>query len=218
MIFARFVGVTGEGTFIEGKVYLARPEIDDVGTVNFDFLEIVDEDGETIREDPEDERFDYPDEVYAVVVKSFGEFEIGEVVTVDDAKMNGDAMLHVGGVGFVQESSLVILDATIVKPRCYVMEESTGKWLPIRRVDESMGILVEGSDGVRSLSEFRFAVSHGDVCVNPLVKCVDDCGEQDLEIGSLYQLVSTDTERGTVVVAVKGKEREYLADRFDKEI
>jgi len=216
MVFARFIGVVGSGVFVRGKVYLASSEVDDTGAVDLDILEIQDEEGEVIRENPENERFEYPDEVYAVVTTPFGEFGEGEVVVVDDAKANGEVMLGVAGVGYVKANQLALLDGTVLKPGTLVEDGVSGRCLKITRVDES-GWFSAGDDRLRSPSEFRFFVSDGEILLACRLKCVDAHGEPYLTRGNLYRIVMTDRERDiTVVVNDNDAEQEFLSDRFEK--
>jgi hypothetical protein len=216
MVFARFIGASGAGLFVRGKVYLASSELGS-GAVDFQILEITDENGETIREDPDDERFEYPGEVYAAVVVPFGEFDEGEVVVVNDAKANGDIMLNVSGVGFVKENQLAILDGTVLRPGTLVEDEISGRYLKITKVDESGWLSVGGDGSLRSPSEFRFFVSDGEILLACRMRCVDDSGEPDLTQGALYRVTMADRARSIIVVINDvDKEKEYLEERFAK--
>ena len=214
MIFARYTGKSDNLT--RGRVYLARPEIDDGETVGLDLLTIKDDKDQQVKIHPDDEGWEYLEEVYAVVVKDNcdEDWEAGEVVVISDAVDDGsaDPLLRVKGVGLYRGSNFVLLDRTNVYPGLVVMESYTGRWVTIRRVDECLWFMANGCEFYRSPEEFRFAVSGNDILTEPLVKCVDAAGESLTE-GHLYRLIKT----GSDFVVLKDDceaEREFMASRF----
>lgn len=215
MIFARYTGKRDNLT--KGRVYLARPEINNGETVGLDILTVTDDDDKPVQIHPEDEDFEYLEEVYAVVVKENcdEDWEYGEVVVICDAVSDGeeDPLLRVKGVGLYRSSNFVLLDRTNVYPGLTVMDASTGRWVIVRRVDECLWFMANGSKIYRSPEEFRFAVSGHDILTEPLVKCIDDSGSLGLTKGHLYRLVRS----GEDIVEVEddmGESREFLASRF----
>jgi hypothetical protein len=211
MIFARFVGpVKSEEALTEGRLYVSRPEVDEPGTVGFDYIEVTGDNGESIRENPDDERFEYLEEVYAVVANPFDEFVAGEVVVVDGAP--DIEYLHVQGIGNRKASDLILLDRTNLYPGVLVGDGTTGRWLKVKKVDECLWVTAGVNGPYRSPCEFRFAVSDGSL-VEPLTKCVDEEGEPGLTKGHFYPLVSSSDDLVTVVND-DGAESSYMASRF----
>jgi len=213
MIFARYKGASKELT--EGKVYVARPEMDEKSMVGFGFLNATDDAGKPIRIDPNSEQWEFLSEVYAVVVRPFEGFVGGEVVVVDDADINGSCLYNIKGLGYRSASGLILLDRTNVFPGMMVMEKTTGCWKKIRTVDEGLGVSVDGSDGRRSPDDFRFAVADGDVLMEPVVTCVDTTGLADLTEGRYYVLTKTDPDGRYVMLADdSGSVGEFMPERF----
>jgi len=83
MIFARYKGNGKQ--FTPGKVYLATPEMNDAEMVGFKFLMIDSDSGPAIRVTPEDDSFEYLEEIYAVAVRPVEDLDPGEVVVINDA-------------------------------------------------------------------------------------------------------------------------------------
>jgi len=214
MLFARYKGSSDD--FVDGKVYLAKPEVNGAETVGFGFIEVVNEDGHRLRVNPEGDSFEYLGEVYAVVTKPFEELEAGEVIVLDGATDDG-ALLNVKGIGYRQASNLIILDRSNVFPGVVVMDLSTGKWLPVSRVDECLWLTVLGSRGNMSPCEFRFAVADGDILTEPIVKCTDSAGEPGLTSGNNYILTRTLPDDLLVIRNDDGEEKSYFAGRFHKD-
>jgi hypothetical protein len=214
MIFARYKG-RGQD-FTTGKVYLATPEMNESSTVNFGFLLIDSDPGPAIRVSPEDESFEYLEEVYAVVLKPVSEMEPGEVTVLDSA--TNDGLANIQGIGLFLMSNFIILDRTNIFPGLVVMD-TDGTWKPVRRVNERLGMMIEGSTRYRDPTEFRFAASGDDLLTEPVVKCVMADGFQDLTAGKFYRLVQTKAKEETVTVHDdSGKVREFMADRFEMNI
>jgi hypothetical protein len=234
MIFARYMGT--DKAFTVGKVYIAQPEFDSSDTVSFGFIEVIDDAGHEVRVEKRTEAitqkdvwdFEFLGEVYAVVVKPFQEdLQVGQVVVIDDASFfNGDKkdggkwskiVYEIKGVGFWSSDGLVLLDRTNVFPGLSVKEESTGRWLKIKSVDECLWVVVDdGSTNRRSPEEFRFAVDHdGDIQVEPIVECIDP--GRNLTKGKRYYILSEEGEgykRMFKIVNDFGVVEPYFSERF----
>ena len=111
MIFARYRGPTGDGNFTKGKTYLARPQMDGTDTVDLGQLHVVDDDGDRINIDPDNGRFDYFDEVYAVMLTEVRSYPLGNVVVADEISRDGE-FFRVRDIGYLKQSILEILDET----------------------------------------------------------------------------------------------------------
>jgi len=212
MIFCRYAGVGKEFTL--GKVYPARPEMNGTSTVGFDFVEVINDDGDTIRERPEDGNWEFLDEVYAVVVEPVREREVGEVVIVSD--MSADAtMFFIKGSGLFRRDSLALLDKTNVFLGMIVMDVSTGFWVPVRRTDECLWVMVSEGSVMRSPEEFRFAVAESDheIITEPIARCVDVTGYPNLILNNLYR-VQRIWEEIWVVIDDEGLPVDCDAGRF----
>jgi len=215
MIFARFKGpATPEFAFTPGKLYFARPEMDGAETVGFDFIEVPNDAGSTTRIDPEQDLFEFFDEVYAVVVHPFEEMEAGDVTVLDGID---DGMMNVQGFGLRNAKDLAVLDRTNLFPGVSVLDQASGLWEKVKRVDECMWMLVDDQTRMRSPAEFRFAVADGNVLVEPLVKCVSAAGEPGLTEGKLYYLKRTEKDGFIVVMNDEGDEIAYAPDRFERD-
>ena len=215
MIFARYKGQDKNKQFIIGKVYFGSPEIDESDVVSMDFVTIRDESGKPVRVVPCEERFDFFDEVYAVALSPFDEFQAGDVVILDGGEINGETFVRIKGQGLRKASGVAVLDRTNVYPGIVVQDVSTGIWEPVMRVDECLWMVVKGQDMIRAPTEFRFAVSHdGELMSVPLVKCIDDTGVHSLTKGTIYNLKEIDTYGNFHVKNDEGSVESYLPSRF----
>jgi hypothetical protein len=212
MIFARYTGASSEGLTV-GKVYLAQPEVNGAELVGFESLEIIDDSGGRLRVNPNDEQFEYLDEVYAVIVKPLEDLDIGDVVILDGATEDGQ-MYHLKGTGYCKASYFVILDRTNVFPGLNVLDNLSGRWVKVRRVDECLWVVVSDKDETRSLSEFSFAVAEGDILTEPIVRCISADGEPALTEGNLYILRGRNADGLLIVEDDDGDETAFMASRF----
>ena len=192
--------------------------------VGFGFLTIDNDEGQSVRIPQGDNSFEYLEEVYAVVLLSVEDVEPGEVVVVNDAVKDAKVippepqkyLLRVKGVGLYQAANFILLDRTNVFPGL-VVQDTDGTWQPVRRVDECLWVMVEGSDVYRSPEEFHFAVSGSDILTEPIVKCIMADGLTNLTVGKCYRLKRT-RENGTVDVSDdSGDVREFMSSRFKME-
>jgi len=215
MIFVRYKGPETHGADLTpGKVYVARPEMDGAETVGFGFIEVTDDAGKPVRYDPEGDLFEFFDEVYAVVLHPFEEMEVGDVTVLDGID---EGMLNVKGFGLRNSKDLAVLDRTNLFPGVSVLDQASGLWEKVKRVDECMWMLVDDQDRLRSPTEFRFAVGEGSILREPLVRCIEDTGEAALTKGKLYYLKRTEKDGLIVVTNEEGKETAYSPDRFEME-
>jgi hypothetical protein len=215
MIFARYNG-TGVGeNFIPGKTYFGTPEMENADVVNMGFVNIRDEKNQNVRVIPSEERFEFFDEVYAVALEPFDEFQPGDVVTLDGGQMNGEIYISVKGQGYRKASTVAVLDRTNVYPGIVVLDVSLGLWSPVMRVDECLWMVLKSQSTLRSPPEFRFPVSHdGELMSVPMVMCIDDTGSDNLTKGKIYHL---DSENGIGQVYLEddtGKCDWFLSSRF----
>ena len=212
MIFARYNGAPSD-SFTGGKVYLAKPEVDGAEMVGLGFLEVTDDAGHIVRVNPDQEQFEYFEEVYAVVVQPFEDLDAGEVVTLDGADENG-RMYNLKGVGYRSAAYFVVLDRTNVFPGLNLLDGVSGRWVRVRQVDECLWVVVGESKKSRSPSEFTFAVANGDILAEPIVRCISDDGEPELTKGKLYVLRGQDKQGMVIVGDDSGTEKAYMPSRF----
>jgi hypothetical protein len=222
MIFARYNGTRDDLT--NGRVYLAKPTIDDGTTVGLDVLSIDSDPGPVVEIHPGNDNFEYLEEVYAVLVRPMEDWGPGEVVVITDAVEDSKSnlfepqghLVRVKGMGLYRASNFVLLDRTNIFPGLVVMDASTGRWVTVRRVDECLWFMANGSKIYRSPEEFKFSVSGGDILTEPLVKCVDASGELHLTEGNLYRL--RESHEDTVTLVDDNKQtREFKDSRFHSE-
>lgn len=215
MIFARYRGPCSEGTFTEGRTYLARPHLEEGEVEDLERIRITDDNGYRVTIDPEDGRFDYFEEVYAVVLTEVRQRPPGSVVVADDIS-DDEKFLHASEIGYLKRELLEILDETTLAPGTWVMDLSTGIWTKVERVNEKMWIMPDGFEEMRSPGEFQFAVSDGCLAVEPLVCCTDDEGVEGLTKGFLYRLTMTGNDGLVNVVNDEGHNMTYSLERFEK--
>ena len=170
MVFARYKGQDSK-QFTAGRVYVAKPGMDVDETVSYGSLRLKDDTGTDVLVKTDQGTFEFLDEVYAVVVKAFSEFEVGQVVFVEDATNSSEPKLLVAGWGFWDSDHFVILDQTNVFPGVVLMDTLTGEWKTISRVDECLWVSDSVDQPFRSPEEFMFTVSQGNILSEPLVKC-----------------------------------------------
>jgi len=212
MVFARYTGPDKDGeSFVEGKVYISGSSFSDGETVDLSMLKVVDEDGNLIEIDQDEERFVYLDENYAAILKAFDEFEVGDVVTVSGVSDDG-VMYDMSGYGYRSVKDLALLDRTNVYPGIVVAKDD-GQWSRVSAVSQSLSVMFADDDVMRELSQVKIAVSDGDVMSVPLVTCVDDDGDEFLTKGKKYFL---EGQRGDLYVVNDdaGSSREFFATRF----
>lgn len=215
MIFAIYKGLPddrGEGKFTKGRLYLADPEVDDTTVVDINRLEVTDDTGERIWIEPNNGRFEYPEEIYGVVVKELGPKHPGEVVVITEAD---DGFFEIKGAGYIREAYIQLLDSTIVRPGMMVYDRSRTRWDRIRRVDECMRLRLEDSDDMRDCTDFVFAVSDGDISTVPLLRCLDDTGRTDIRKGSIYRVAGLDKDGLLLVEDDQGREMSFEPERFE---
>lgn len=241
MIFARHIGT--DKNFTTGKVYPAKPEVESSDAVSFGALEMTDDTGERVwvrpkvaTVDQQDGKsisvdrynFEFLEEVYAVVVKPCEDFEIGQVVVVDDVmpfegeKADGGKwsrlVYSIKGVGYHSAEFLVLLDRTNVFPGLTILDEATGIWEKVKSVDECLWVVVDSQTLRRSPEDFKFAVDKdGDIMVEPLVVCIDPSGQPSLSKGTKYYVLSQEGKKDMKMLYLVndiGIKTKYSAYRF----
>ena len=219
MIFARYKGpdVAGGGTFTLGKVYFGRPDIEEIDVVSMDFISIVDENSKSVRVYPKEGRFEFMDEVYAVVLHPIDEYVPGDVITLDGGEINGDIYVHIKGQALRKASDVEILDRNNLCPGIMVQDLNTGVWETVGRVDECLWMVLKGQEILRVPTEFRFPVSQdGELMSIPMVRCIDADNEDGITLGNFYTLVRTDfdSDNNYIIINDNGEEDSYLPSRF----
>jgi hypothetical protein len=215
MIFAiyrdRKEGV-GEGAFTNGKLYLMSAGVDDA--VDFNHLRVKDDLGENVSIDPENDRFEYPDEVFGVIVKTLGSRIPGEVIVIDEADDDGE-FISIKGMGFVRAFNVQLLDSVMVKPGMIVYDKERRRWSRISRVDECMRIQVDGTDEMMSCTNFIFPVSDQELTTVPLLRCLDDTGRNNIKKDSIYRVRGLDDDGLLLVEDDAGEEASFEPSRFE---
>lgn len=214
MIFARYNGTGAGENFIPGKTYFGTAEMEDADVIDLGFVNIKDEKGQNVRVIPKEERFEFFDEVYAVALEPFDEFQPGDVVTLDGGQMNGEIYVSVKGQGYRKASSVAVLDRTNVYPGIVVLDVSLGRWSPVMRVDECLWIMLKDQSMMRSPTEYKFAVSHdGELMSVPLATCLEDTGA-NLTKGKVYHLEAVNTAGQVCLENDIGRRDWFLSSRF----
>jgi len=212
MIFTRYIGPDGNGKFTKGKTYIARPGVGSADTVDVDRLTLTDDTGENVCVSPQEERFMFPEEVYAVILQAIDdEFQPGVIVTLDDISKDGK-FCSVKSQGYYNADMFELLDRTTVVPGIYVCEQTTGVWTKVERVDECMWIRCEGRQEMESPENFRFAVTDGEMAMEPLMQCIDADGADGLTHHTIYRLTQSDFQ-GDMVGLVNDDDQNMTYDR-----
>ncbi len=200
------------GAFTKGRIYRARPEVDDPSVVTLGRFRVTDDAGADITIDPEGGFFEYPEKGYAVVLKAFGKMRPGEVVIIDD--LDGGDFFSVQGMGYVRSGNFQLLDMVLLSPGIIVYERESCRWGRVMRVDDSMRIAQE--DGVwKEPTAFMFAVSEGELAMAPFVRCQDTNGAKHLKVGKVYRVNGVSPEGWLLVVDNRGKEDAYPPACFE---
>ena len=215
MILLRFKGpaTIGIGCFTVGKIYTGKPDGEHSDAADLSVLLVEDDKGWPWKMSVHNGQFDFPAEVLALVLESVGKLKKGDIVTVNE--ITDDDMVSVKGFGFYRRNLFIILDHTNVLPRLYVEDRKTKKWVKITRVNESLLIWTEESTEWQSLTDFRFAVSNREILEVPIVQCLDNKGQPELEVGNMYRLVQGNSDSDEVWIEVNNCCKAYSPERFE---
>lgn len=188
MNFVRYKGVErpGECEFVPGKIYWADNHLGG-NAYDPEAYVIEDECGNRRMVRDASSEFEFLPEVYAVVVEPFEDFEVGQVVVLDDIEDDGNLKVSVKGCGLRDPASVAVIDRTTLYPGMTVMEEQTGLWKRVLRTDEAMWLSVEDKS-ICSPEQFRFAVSTGgEILAEPILTCIQNAGvESSLTLSNFY--------------------------------
>jgi hypothetical protein len=213
MIFAVYKG--NDPKLTQGKIYLGSPAMDSADILDTSTFAVTDDTGCKHQVNRDENKWEFLPQVYAVVVKQFNEFGIGDVTLIEDTTIDSftkRVFLLPAGWTFRDASYFVLLDRTNVFPGLCVMEGVTGDWKEVLRVDEALWIAVDPDGVQRSLTEFKFAVADGGILTMPFVTCIDDTGEPRLTRGKHYFLSRCDGM--WLIEDNTGKKNEYSSARF----
>lgn len=216
MIFAIYKWLSekpdkGVGQFTNGQLYIAEANLD--GVLDIHNLILSDDNDEKVTIHPFNERFEYPEEVFGVIVKPLGALMPGEVVIIDDADDEG-AVLSIKDMGFVKSENIQLLDLASIFPEMMVYDKADLRWKKIKRIDDCMRIQVD--DEMRDCTEFVFAISEEELAIVPLARCVDEESSSDnLTKGSLYQIKGLNENGMLIVDDDTGKESVFASERFE---
>jgi hypothetical protein len=188
IIFAEYRGPDfGDGNFIKGKIYLAEV-VTDHGAEYSTYITIVDEDGESIRLEREDNRFFCSKGVDVVVVDPMpgSNIEEGSIIRCYGASREDDGIkVDIGEKGgYWNLSRIVFLDRTILQLGVKVLSDS--KWGQITGVSDKMSVLVGGK--WISPPHYCFFVNRGQIRDIPLVECISSIGADSIDLGQLYEV------------------------------
>lgn len=200
------------GSFTKGRVYIAFGVARHEGGVDYSRVAVTDDTGARLTIRADEGSFRFLEAVYAAWVASGDErlrLRTGDVVMVTDAS---DDMLQVEGVGYVLADNLQLLDADVLRAGMVLLDRKDGVWRKVMRIDEAEWVTLEGSEDARPLTDFRFAVSGGEVATQPLVVCREANGD-GLTQGAFYRLIQS-TDSTVRVKDDEGKERWFAANRF----
>ena len=194
MIFARYIGGGGPGSFIRKKTYVTKQKNGDA--VNLNDICLFDEEGKRICFDPDtDHRFKFVENVFGVLIKKFCglSWNVGKVVIIDDATTNGKdtyySVLTPPKEVYLDDEYFLLLDHSNIVPGIEVKDAETGLWARVKRVNDAMWVQVEGSDEYRPLTCYELSISDGDIDSIRMVRCINDEGIPVLTNGNQYRVV-----------------------------
>jgi hypothetical protein len=215
MIFARYIGPKFGSNFTPGKIYQGLYGFSGAGAVDSDQIYIEDDNRVSVLVQTVSHWFEFPAEVYGVVLHDVGLFKKGEVVAIVDAS---DEFYDIKGKGYFKADCFEVLDKTNVVPGGFVLNIWTKRWEKITAVDEELNVWVEDGS-VSPVLGFRFLVGHGGVLSEPLVKCIDSNGVGDeLTEGKVYRMVGMSVGEDWVLLANdRGEIQSYMSSRFSSE-
>jgi hypothetical protein len=200
------------GEFTEGRIYPARPEVDDPLVVDYEHFRVTDDRGVEVTVDQDCGLFEYPDTGYAVVLKPFGEYTPGDVVEVND--LDGGDFYAVKGKGFVRVENLQLLDEALLSSGAMAYNRESCRWERIREVEESMSVILDGGSRFE-LTALRFPVSDGELVLEPLVRCVDAGDSCGITAGKVYRVKGVSPEGWLVVTDDLEAEGTYPSSCFE---
>jgi hypothetical protein len=215
MIFAVYKG--NDPKLTQGKIYLGSPAMDSADILDTSSFAITDDTGCNQQANRDDNKWEYLPQAYAVVLRTFAGFVVGDVTLIDDATIDAftkRVFLSPMGCSFHSSSEFVLLDRTNIFPGLMVMDISTGDWKEVLRVDEALWLAVDPGGVQRSPTEFRFAVADGEILTRPLCTCIDATGEPRLTKGKHYFVSRTCPSGMYIIEDDAGKKGEYSIDRF----
>ena len=219
MIFAVNIGETEtSGTYIPGKVYIAKPRMENSDAVDLSFVRIEDETGRDIPIKPSKTcGFWFPKELPVVITSSHLEgrnMQCGDVVMGSEIR-DGEFLRCRGG--FISMKCLTVLDGTLLVPGSMVFEPEGAVWREVVSVGieewnwMSIG-LKDGGNFRRPVTKFILPTMDGELSDVQFVTSLVDTSE--LKKGNIYQmcrLLGTDK----VTVIIDGGEFIYKRNFFN---
>jgi len=212
MIFARYIGPQTLNWTV-GKIYFAMAGVESNLAVDMNVVRILD-DAVTWQEVRTDAGvFEFPEFIYAAVVKEVKTLMPGDVVRIVEAS---DGFLEVEKYGYLKADHFEVLDRTNVALGNKVRDTATGIWQKVSRLDNDLMLGFEGRDEMLSPEEFIFPVAGGSVLSEPMLKCVSGV-DGELTEGKVYS--PTEEREGLVIVLDdSGKSNSYMTERFSRDL
>ena len=217
MMFVKYVGASSDVPLTRGRVYLARPAVEDHVAVDVDNVILKDDDDTDYAFRPDDEGapFEFLDFVYAVVLRDCKFASAGDVVTLNGASDDGYYSVEIEG--HYKIDCFEILDESNVAPGFWVLDLGTSKWERITRV-VGCGWIAVGSESLRAPVDFAFPVSSDGIMGEPLVRCVDAVGESSLKADVVYRMVGWNRVSGIIEIEIDGEPKNFMESRFEMDV
>ena len=220
MKFAVNTGPTQtSGSYIVGKVYIAKPRMEVAGAVDFSLVRIEDETGRLLSFEPTEEcGFWFPGSLPVVVTQHMRsnslELLAGDVLTAYNLSTDGQYLNC--GSGYVSLERVTVLDGTLLTPEMQVFDDASMDWQEISDVSTDptrwMWVRQQESNLFQPVTDFALPVVDGELSTVPLVTSLVD--GPDLKKGNLYQTTGF-TENGSILILTKHGEYPYDRNFFD---
>lgn len=224
MFFAKYVGKSNLKTgFINGNIYICRPESEYSDIVFFGKLEIYNSDGVSFffkcsgdKETPYI-GWEFLDSIYVVIKEDIFSYRRGEVVIATGVEDNKIGVFYkIYDKNQVCGSKLTILNRNNLKVGMRIQSKRTGVWCEVIGIDNLLNVQTS-IDALTGLDNYCVCIdSCGDICFDRKVTC-NDLGGVGLLQGKSYDVISEDVcgeHRLIYVCGEDGITRGYFLERF----
>jgi len=208
MIFLQLKKETNLDGFSHGEVYPAI-EQSSGSAVDHHSANVVNDNGMGVHLNKHRlKRFSYQSMAFVIWLRDGKTNVAGDVSLVDDGD---ETSFRIEGNGWKSRDGFRIADRKLMYPNVWVCDLKDGYWKQIVSVNDSQWVSVLYGEP-RSLTEFRFIVSDGQIVSEPFATCVDASGSDHLKEGDMYRVIWCDSDSWLIEI---GEEKlSYSKSRF----